>query len=101
MDRHINLNPDSSKLKEPERKLSKPEIILKLLNLLVCILYAGMEHNTGIDHPFNYALQTACRMTLYAILGQFIGNFFFLVGDIAVVGGLGFVVGKMLWLQWA
>lgn len=83
---------------EPKKRWTPTpiEICLRTFNLLACIAYATTEHNMDIMHPFSSAISTAFRMTFYSIAGQFIGDFFPLIGDLCVIVSLGTVTGKIL-----
>jgi hypothetical protein len=86
----------SSRKPEPKKRWTPIELFLRILNLTACIAYASTEHNMDILHPFSSAIGTAFRMTFYSIAGQFIGDFFPIIGDLCVIGSLGAVTGKIL-----
>ncbi len=71
-------------------------LFIKLLNCVCCIMYAAIEHNTAIYHPFAYALETAFRMIIYTCAGQIVANFVPFIGDICVIGSLSCVMCKIL-----
>jgi hypothetical protein len=79
---------------EPPKKkqsLTSVEIALKLCNGLFCIIYAATQHNTDINHPFLYGL--------YVLGGSLIGNLTSLVGDLSIIGSLGFAMWKTYYLK--
>jgi hypothetical protein len=81
----------------PKKRLpSTPEVALKCLNALLCIVYAATEHNTDITRPFWSAFRTAFNIGLYCFGGQWIGDFFPVTGDLAIIGTLCLVLSQPL-----
>lgn len=88
MSKRLNYNSAA----QSKIQLSKPEIIIILLNFIVCTTYAGLYHNVLLDHPFGHAFETAIRILLYSFAGRVIGNLFWLIGDLCVIGSLSFAI---------